>query len=77
VTYKNHVLERYQEIDENKQMIECNNFIIQCVRIPAIYEFSLIKLMQVAYNIDQLYAIGDMDLTEFNQMELCVIETDI
>lgn len=35
VTYKNHVLESYQEIDENEQMIECNHFILQCVRISA------------------------------------------
>ena len=45
--------------DEGKVINEKNHFMIQTIRIPNEVEFSIVRLIQIAYNIGQYEGIGE------------------
>ena len=45
--------------DEGKVINEKNHFMIQSIRIPNEVQFSLIRLIQIAYNLGQYEGIGE------------------
>jgi hypothetical protein len=51
---------KYEHKDEEGNVInEKNHFMIQTIRIPNQVEFSIVRLIQIAYNIGQYEGIGE------------------
>lgn len=79
-TFRNKVFKNIKEF-EHYAIIEHNHFLIQCMRIPIKYEFSYVRLFQIAYNIGQLKAsqekIDINYMNQFYQLKLDKIETYI
>ena len=55
--------------DEGKVINEKNHFMIQTIRIPNEIEFSIVRLIQIAYNIGQYEGIGE-DIDTLPRKEL-------
>ena len=51
-------LSEYELNENGMSIIEMNHFMIQTVRIPNENPFSIIKLMQISYNIGQYIGMG-------------------
>lgn len=51
-------LSEYELNENGMTIIEMNHFMIQTVRIPNENPFSIIKLMQISYNIGQYIGMG-------------------
>ena len=51
-------LSEYELNENGMTIIEINHFMIQTVRIPNENPFSIIKLMQISYNIGQYIGMG-------------------
>lgn len=68
-----------KEVINNLDINENNMYLIKCLTIPVKHKFSVIKLMQIAFNIGQLKAIQDsIDnniIDEFYYLKLDKIET--
>lgn len=53
------IMEYEHKDDEGKVINEKNHFMIQTIRIPNEVQFSIVRLIQIAYNIGQYEGIGE------------------
>lgn len=61
---------KYEHKDDDGKVInEKNHFIIQTIRIPNEIKFSIVRLIQIAYNIGQYEGIGE-DINTLPRKEL-------
>ena len=63
------IMEYEHKDDEGKVINEKNHFMIQTIRIPNEIEFSIVRLIQIAYNIGQYEGIGE-DINTLPRKEL-------
>lgn len=56
--FREHLLVHLPEYNQDGSMNEANHFVIQCARISTKNEFSVRRLMQIAYNIGQMKAMS-------------------
>lgn len=72
-------LHEYVTINGKQEIVDFNHFLIQCIRIPYKYECSIIRILQIAFNIGQLKVdqkyIKKEIIDEFYELKLDKIET--